>query len=292
LPPTNPLPLPPLPTSRLRQWDWYITLRALLLLLLVALPLFHAHRLLSSAGAFWRARALSGAVAAWLAFLYAFWSMGRFLPGVDSAGASLSWLALVRAERGGGLHGGVRVESAQGSGGPAAALRCRQARWRCAPARPMPRTPRPPPLTPQKAINRIGVLGTIFISVLSGYASVDFPYRWGAGRDGRDSRAAPAAAGGGAAGTAACAPERQRPLRRVGARACALAISLPRPPPPPFCSPSYLSLFVRPVEEAEVLAMENQYHQVGRLGWHHQGVGGVGSHFLPTGGRHRRLPPA
>jgi hypothetical protein len=54
------------------------------------------------------------------------------------------------------------------------------------------------------AINRIGVLGTWLISILSGYASVNFPY-------------------------------------------------------------SYLSLFIRPVEQSEVLAVEDQYRQVGGL---------------------------
>lgn len=76
----------------LRQWDWYVTLRGLLLLLLVALPLYHAHRLLSSAGPFWRQRAAAGAVAAWLIFMYAFWSLGRLLPGLPKGSAGLPWL--------------------------------------------------------------------------------------------------------------------------------------------------------------------------------------------------------
>ncbi|GBG00031.1 hypothetical protein Rsub_12761 [Raphidocelis subcapitata] len=128
----------------LRAWDWYLTLRGLLLLLLVALPLHHAHRALSSAGPFWAQRAAAGAVIAWLAFLYAFWSLGRFLPGVPKGSSALPWLT--------------------------------------------------------QAISRLGVLGTWLISVLSGYASVDFPY-------------------------------------------------------------GYLSLFVRPVEAAEVAAVESQYRQ-------------------------------
>lgn len=54
---------------------------------------------------------------------------------------------------------------------------------------------------PTQAIGRLGVLGTWFISILSGYAAVEFPY-------------------------------------------------------------SYLSLFIRPVEKGEILAMEEQYRQV------------------------------
>jgi hypothetical protein len=56
---------------------------------------------------------------------------------------------------------------------------------------------------PGPAITRIGVLGTWLISILSGYASVNFPY-------------------------------------------------------------SYLSLFIRPVEMFEIVAMEDQYRQVRR----------------------------
>ncbi|KAI8468996.1 MAG: Abscisic acid G-protein coupled receptor-domain-containing protein [Monoraphidium minutum] len=76
----------------LREWDWYVTLRGLLLLLLVALPLHHAHRVLSCGGEFWRRRAAAGAAAAWLAFLYAFWSLGRLLPGVAKGSSGLPFI--------------------------------------------------------------------------------------------------------------------------------------------------------------------------------------------------------
>jgi hypothetical protein len=71
----------------LRAWNWSVTIRGLLLLLLAVLPLHHAHRLLSSAGPFWRARARSGALVAWAVFLAAFWRVGRFMPGAAAKGA-------------------------------------------------------------------------------------------------------------------------------------------------------------------------------------------------------------
>jgi hypothetical protein len=88
--------LAPRPRS-LRRWDWHVTLRGLLALLLGALPLHHAHRLLSSGGPFWRQRAATGALLAWGAFLYGFWSLGRFLPGLPVGSFSLPLLTQARA---------------------------------------------------------------------------------------------------------------------------------------------------------------------------------------------------
>lgn len=102
-PSPSPSPLqspPPNIYNRLRAWDWHLTVRGLLLLLLAALPLHHAHRALAGAGAAaWRRRALMGAGAAWLCFLYAFWAgLGRFLPADARA---LPWVAQVCVCEGG-----------------------------------------------------------------------------------------------------------------------------------------------------------------------------------------------
>ncbi|KAF8063751.1 GTG2 [Scenedesmus sp. PABB004] len=104
--------------ASLRLWDWRLTVWALVLLLVCVLPWYHAYRTLTASGPFWAARALPLSAAAYAAFLYAFWRLGRGL----------------------------------GLGGSA--------------------------LSVGQAVARLGVVGTWVISLLSGYASVDFPYSY------------------------------------------------------------------------------------------------------------------
>ncbi|GIL86083.1 hypothetical protein Vretimale_13894 [Volvox reticuliferus] len=128
----------------LRRAAWYLNVYGMLALLLGVLPYYHSYRLLSSAGSLRRGHVAVGAVLFWAAFMYGFWRLGTYLPGVPPA-----------------TEGVFRMK---------------------------------------QAISRVGVMGTWMIAVLSGYAAVSFPY-------------------------------------------------------------SYLSLFVRPVEAFEIVAMEEQSRQ-------------------------------
>lgn len=102
-----------------------------------------------------------------------------------------------------------------------------------------------------QAISRLGVLGTGLISVLSGYASVDFPYGWGGSLAPGEACKASAPP----VRRAACSTPPTSRLRTLNTpRAAAVA-----------CRRRYLSLFVRPVEAAEVAAVESQYRQAS--GW-------------------------
>ncbi|EFJ39961.1 hypothetical protein VOLCADRAFT_70166 [Volvox carteri f. nagariensis] len=133
----------------LRRVAWYLNVWGMLLLLLCVLPYYHSYRLLASAGSLRRGQVAVGAALFWAVFMYGFWRLGTYLPGVPPA-----------------TEGVFRMK---------------------------------------QAISRVGVMGTWMIAVLSGYAAVSFPY-------------------------------------------------------------SYLSLFVRPVEAFEIVAMEEQSRQVGPWG--------------------------
>ncbi|GLC40488.1 hypothetical protein PLESTF_000807700 [Pleodorina starrii] len=128
----------------LRRVAWYLNVWGMLTLLLGVLPYYHSYRLLASAGSLRRSQVAVGAGLFWLAFMYCFWRLGNYLPGVPPATDGVFHM--------------------------------------------------------RQAISRVGVLGTWMIAVLSGYAAVSFPY-------------------------------------------------------------SYLSLFVRPVEAFEIVAMEEQSRQ-------------------------------
>ena len=136
----------PVVSEGVRLLNWFVTVQSLLFLLLVYLPFYHSFRVLTSSGRLKRVHCLLGAVLIWATFVYCFWKIGFFLPGVP---------ALAPGE------GVFKVK---------------------------------------QAVSRVGVLGTWMIAILSGYAAVTFPY-------------------------------------------------------------SYLSLFVRPVEAYEILAIEDQYKQ-------------------------------
>ncbi|GAX79959.1 hypothetical protein CEUSTIGMA_g7398.t1 [Chlamydomonas eustigma] len=127
-----------------RLMEWHFTVWGLLVLLLCVLPFYHSFRILSYAGNMQKTHIAVGAGFVWMLYMYCFWRMGTYLPGVPVPEQGIFKM--------------------------------------------------------QQAVSRVGVLGTWMIAILSGYATVSVPY-------------------------------------------------------------SYLSLFVRPVEAFEVLAMEDQLKQ-------------------------------
>ncbi|GMH35755.1 hypothetical protein BSKO_03623 [Bryopsis sp. KO-2023] len=129
------------PTTRILTWK--MDMWCLLALLLVVLPLYHSFNIIIGLKKVGPVKSLAAAAVLEGAFLYTFWRVGTYLPGVPSG------------------QGMFRLE---------------------------------------QAVSRLGVVGTWLIAILSGYGTVDLPY-------------------------------------------------------------SYLSLFIRPVEKAEIQAMEDQYRR-------------------------------
>jgi hypothetical protein len=208
--------------DRLRIWDWHLTVWVLVVLLVGVLPFYQCHLLFAREGEQHAAAAAATAAKGNdILQLYSHQSSRLMRIQFPAAGALL-------------LQGGAVSESASGSPAahavptmPASATGAPFSRrslgmaavlwlgflylfWRLGRYLPITHTsegasPSSPPISNTlgmgAAINRIGVLGTWLISILSGYASVNFPY-------------------------------------------------------------SYLSLFIRPVEQSEVMAVEDQYRQV------------------------------
>lgn len=67
-----------------RLFLWYTTVWGLLLLLLLIVPLYHSYRTFS--GVLHKHHSLMMAGLTWLAFMYCFWRMGYYLPGVPPPG--------------------------------------------------------------------------------------------------------------------------------------------------------------------------------------------------------------
>uniref|UniRef100_A0A7S0R650 Golgi pH regulator conserved domain-containing protein n=1 Tax=Chlamydomonas leiostraca TaxID=1034604 RepID=A0A7S0R650_9CHLO len=63
-----------------RLFSWFCTVWGLLLLLLGVLPFYQCYRTIS--GALQGGHALAASTAAWLAFMWCFWRVGHYLPGV------------------------------------------------------------------------------------------------------------------------------------------------------------------------------------------------------------------
>lgn len=68
-----------------RIFDWNATVWSLLSLLLGVLPYFSCYRLFASTGSWWRQRAGLASLILWAAFMYGFWRLGSYLPGVPPA---------------------------------------------------------------------------------------------------------------------------------------------------------------------------------------------------------------